>query len=193
MNNAFAYCFNEATLATTGGMEIEQIQLLGQVSTIMRASTSKYSDLLSFFDNIEEKENGINISSLKQILINNHTQANRGNIKGHLSVEHVFGFCKTHKKIIKKLGFHYLTFRTNDLQDILFTTMANDITVTISSLYLFVPILIPDTKTQLIFNVTIKNNYTIIYDSRYSERKLSSNGNELHVEIGSAHNVNSPK
>ena len=35
VNNAFAYCFKEATLSTNGGMEIEQVKILGQLSTIM--------------------------------------------------------------------------------------------------------------------------------------------------------------
>ena len=29
VNNAFAYCFKEGTLSTTGGMEIEQVNFLG--------------------------------------------------------------------------------------------------------------------------------------------------------------------
>ena len=37
VNNTFAYCSTEATLATTGGMEIEQVKFLAQVSTILRA------------------------------------------------------------------------------------------------------------------------------------------------------------
>ena len=165
VNNAFAYCSREGTLATTGGMEIEQVNFLGQVSTILRALISKDGDLLSHFDN--EAENGINNSSLKQMLTNNHTEANRGKIKGHLPLEHIFGFCKTFKKITKNLGFH-LTFRTNDLQDIIFTSLGNDINVTINSLYLFVPILIPNTETQVMFIESIKNNYTITYDSWYT-------------------------
>ena len=109
MNNAFAYCFKESFPATTGGMEIEQVKFLGQVSTIMRALSSKDGILLSHFDNIDETENGIIISSLKQLLIDNHTEDNRGKIKGHLLIEHIFGFRKTFKEITKNLCFH-LTF-----------------------------------------------------------------------------------
>ena len=47
VNNGFAFCFSEASVATTGGMEIEHVKFLGQVSTIMRALTSKDGDLLS--------------------------------------------------------------------------------------------------------------------------------------------------
>ena len=95
VNYAFAYCFKEGTLSTTGGMEIEQVKFLGQVSAIMRALTCKDGDLLSNFDNIDETQNGINNTSLKRMLINNHTEANRGKFKGQLPLEHIFGFCKT--------------------------------------------------------------------------------------------------
>ena len=57
-------------------------------------------------------------------------------------------------------------------------------------MYFFVPILIPNTETQDMFNESIKNNYTITYDSWYTERKLSTDGNELQVDIGSAQHVN---
>ena len=62
----------------------------------------------------------------------------------------------------------------NDLQDIIFTTLANDINVTINSLYLFVPILIPNTQTQVMFNEANMNNYSITFDSFYTERKISN-------------------
>ena len=42
----------------------------------------------------------------------------------------MFGFCKTFKKITKNLGFH-LTFKTADLQKIIFRSKANDINVKI--------------------------------------------------------------
>ena len=81
----------------------------------------------------------------------------------------------------------------NDLQDIVFTTLANDITVTINSLYLFVPQLIPNTQTQVMFNEAIMNNCPITFDSWYTERKISNDGRELQVDIGSAQGINSPK
>ena len=81
----------------------------------------------------------------------------------------------------------------NDLQDIIFTTIADDINVTINSLYLYFPQLIPSTTTQVMFNESIMNNYTIIFDSWYNERKNSNDGRELQVDIGSAQHINSPK
>ena len=64
-----------------------------------------------------------------------------------MPLEHIFGLCNTSKKITKQLGFH-LTFKTADLQDIMFTTLANDILVKMDKLFLYVPILIPDAETQ---------------------------------------------
>ena len=81
----------------------------------------------------------------------------------------------------------------NDLQDIVFTTKANDITVTINSLYLYVPKLIPSTSTQLMFNEAIMNNSTITFDSRHTERKISNDGRELQIDVASAQGINSPK
>ena len=130
---------------------------------------------------------------MKQKLINNHAvEANKGRIKGHLALEHIFGFCKTFKKITKNLGFH-LKVKMNDLQDIVFTTIANDIFVTINSLYLYVPQLIPSTSTQVMFNEAIMNIYTITFDSWYSERKISNDGRQLQVDIASAQGINSTK
>ena len=82
-------------------------------------------------------------TSLKQTLINNDTEANRGKIKGHLPLENIFGFCKTFKQTTKDLGFNL------DLQVILFKTLGNDINVTINSLFLLVPVLIPKTETPV--------------------------------------------
>ena len=37
------------------------------------------------------------------------------------------------------------------------------------------------------------NNYTITFDSWYTERKNSNDGREFQVDIASAQNINSPK
>ena len=76
---------------------------------------------------------------------------------------------------------------------IIFTTIATDIIVTIVSLFLFVPVINPNTNTQVMFNESFKNIYTITNDSWYTERKLLTDGKELQVDIGSAQQVNSPK
>ena len=138
VNDSFAFYFKEAALSTTGGMEIEQVKFLGQVATIMRSLRSKDGDLLSYFDSINNTDanTSLNHESLSDRLINSHSvEVNRRKIKDQLPLKHIFGFCKTLKKITKLLGFH-LTFKTTDLQNIIFTTKAKDIDVTIISLYL---------------------------------------------------------
>ena len=55
------------------------------------------------------------------------------------------------------------------------------------------PIIIPNTQTQVMFNESFLNNYTITFDSWYTERKISTNGRELQVDIGSAQQNKSPK
>ena len=96
------------------------------------------------------------------MLINNLTEVNRGETKIHIPSDQIFGFCKTFNKITEKLRFH-LTFKAADIQDIIYTTLANDITVTNKSFYLFVPILIPSVQTQAMFNESIRKNiYNLI-------------------------------
>ena len=83
--SAFAYCFKEAILSTTGGSELEYTKYLGRVSTIMRLLTSKAGDLSSYYD--KNGENAFNDNNVlkKKILVNNHAvEANKGRIKGHL-------------------------------------------------------------------------------------------------------------
>ena len=92
VNNAFAYCFKEGLIWTMGGMYIELVKVLGQVSTIVRASISKEGDLLSHFDKSNEGDtnaSGIG-SSLKQMLTYNHSvPVYKGKIKGLLPLEHI--------------------------------------------------------------------------------------------------------
>ena len=49
-NNAFAYNFKEARLATAAGPDIGITKYPGRVSTVMRHLTCKDSDFLSYFD-----------------------------------------------------------------------------------------------------------------------------------------------
>ena len=67
-----------------------------------------------------------------------------GQIKGYFHLEDIYGCCKTFKMITNKLGFH-LMLKTADSQYIIYTSMADDITVTINNLYLYIPIC-TDTK-----------------------------------------------
>ena len=161
----------------------------------MRPLTSKDGDLLSRFNNINDTDANTSMknNSLNDRLINSHSVAvNRRKIGGQLPLEHIFGFCKTFRKVNKNLGFH-LTFKTPELPDIMFTSIGKDINVTINSLYLLVLIIIPNTDTHVMFHESFKNTYKITYDSGYTERKLSTDGNEFHVDIGNPQQVNSPK
>ena len=98
VNNAFAFCFKEASITTTGGIDIEVNIYVGPISTNMRLLTSKDGDLSSYFDKNGESVLD-NDKPLKQILINNHAvEVNKGKIKGQLALEYIFGFCKTFKK-----------------------------------------------------------------------------------------------
>ena len=202
VNNGFAFCFKEGRLSTTIGSDIEINKFCGHVSTIMRAISTKDGDLLSQFDNINENDipvlerladlpPQIRDSPDQKMLINNHTDANKGKIKGYLYLEDIFGFCKTFKKVTKNLGFH-LTFKTNDLQNIIYSSMADDINVTINNLYLYVPNLIPSVETQVMFNEATQNNYKISFDELYTERRIISD-TITQMDIGTSQHVNSPK
>ena len=202
VNNGFAFCFKEGRLSTTIGSDIEINKFCGQVSTVMKSISNKDGDLLSQFDNINENDIPVleQLADLpvqirdtphQKMLINNHTDANKGKIKGYLYLEDIFGFCKTFKKVTKNLGFH-ITFKTNDLQNIIYSSMADDTNVTINNLYLYVPNLIPSVETQVMFNEATQNNYKISFDEWYTERRIISD-TITQMDIGTSQHVNSPK
>ena len=170
VNNALPFCFEETCLSTTSGGDLEYKKFVGQSSTTMRAIASKDGDLLSQFDNINEGNTAgdINSTSLEEMLINNHKPAKKFKIKVQLPLEHFFGFCKTFRKLGKNLGFHS-TLKTANSQDIRFTTLIDNFKVTINRLYLFVPIIIPTSETQLMFNDSIQNSFQLSYVDWYTE------------------------
>ena len=167
----------------------------------MKVISNKNGDLSSQFDDVNENDIPIleQIANLppqftdtphQTILINSHTDANKGRVKGYLFLEDIFVFSKGFKKVTKNLGF-IIMFKTADLQDIICTSMADDINVTINNLYLFIPNLIPSVETQLLFNEATQNNYKISYDDWYTERQIRSDLLVQH-DIGSAQQLNSP-
>ena len=98
VNNAFAYCFKEGLIATTGGLDIEHVKFFGQISTIMRSLTIQNGELLSHFHKINDGDTNasINNTSLKQMFFDTFSVSrNRRRNKGQLPLEHIFGFCKT--------------------------------------------------------------------------------------------------
>ena len=202
INNTFAFCFEEARLTNSISGDIEINKFCGQVSTIMRAISNKDGDLLSQFDKYNENDIPVlnRLADLpvqirdkphQKMLINNHTDAKKGKIKGYKYLEDTFGFCKTFKKVTKTLGFH-VSFKTDDLQDIIYTAMTDDINVTNNSLYLYVPNLIPSVETQKMFNEATQNSYKIPYDEWFTERRILSY-TITELDIRSSQNVQSPQ
>ena len=104
-----------------------------------------------------------------------------------LPIEHFCGFCKT-----KRLGFH-LTFKTTDLQDIIYTIPGDNIQVTFDKIFLFVTKFIPGAQTQIMFRDSIKNRFTVSFDSWNTDRKTVDTQLEYQVDMGSAQNINSLK
>ena len=95
------------------------------------------------------------------MLKNKHTDASKGK-KGYLYLEDIFGFCKSFKTVTKILGFH-LMLKTTNLQDIIYTSMADDINVTINNLYLYLPNITPSVETQIMCNEATQKNKKISY------------------------------
>ena len=158
----------------------------------MRASTIKDGDLLSQFDKIDESEAQSENATLKHLPINKHdVAANKDKIRGNPPLEHIFGFCKTFKKT-KQLGSH-LTFKTADLQDNIYITLGDDIIVNFDKIILYVPNFIPDAQTQLMFNDSNGNRFTLSFDSGSTDRKMEDTQLKYQVDIGSAQIIKSPK
>ena len=193
VNNAFAYIIHDARISSAAGVEIEQNKYVGPVSTIMRLVTQKDGDLSTYFDIIDESEDEINNTSLRLTLLDNHVEANRGLLVGHLPLEYLFGFCRSFKKITKGLGFELDLRTSNRKQDILYTTLEdNDVNVTINSISLFVPQIIPSQETQVYFNEAISKTFTLSYEPWTTDRKPVNTAREFQVDISSASNINSP-
>ena len=70
--------------------------------------------------------------------------------------------------------------------------MADDIDVTINNLYLYVPNLIPNVETQVVFNEATQSKYKISYDENYTERRVISD-QITQLDIGSSRHIRSPK
>ena len=89
VSNAFAFCLKEARLSTTIGSDIEHNNFCGQISTIVKVISNKDGDLLSQFDDIKKNHIAvleqladlppqIRSAPRQKMLINNHTDANKG-------------------------------------------------------------------------------------------------------------------
>ena len=69
--------------------------------------------------------------------------------------------------------------------------MTDDINVSINIFYLYVPNLVPSVETQVMFNEATQNNYKILYDEWFTERRIKSDV-ITQLDIGSSQNVQSP-
>ena len=193
VNDAFAYTIHDARISTSAGVEIEENKYVGPISTILRLVTQKGGDLSTYFDILDESEDKINNSSLKDILIDNHTEANRGLIKGHLPLEYIFEFARSFKKITKGLGFELDLRTSNRKRDILYTTLDDDdVNVTIKNITLFIPQILPSPETQVTFNEAISQTFTLSYESWTTDRNPVDTAREFQIDIPSASNINSP-
>ena len=113
---------------------------------------------------------------------------------GILPREHFLEICKTFEKITQGLGIH-LTFRTADSHSIVYTTLpaATVVSVHISDLYLFVPKLIPSPEIQSSFNYSVKNGFTLSFDSWTTDRRVCDTQLYFQLNFESAHKLESPK
>ena len=193
VKNAFAYTIHDARISTTAGAEREQNKYVGLISTIMRLVTEKYSDLSTFFDIIDESEDEINNTSLKKVLIIIHTDANKGVIRSHRLLEYIFDYARSFKKITKGLGLELDIRTSNRKQEILYTTLGdNDGNVTINSINLFVPQIIPSPATQVYVDEAISKTFSLSFESWTTDRKPVDTAREFQIDISSASNKNSP-
>ena len=130
------------------------------------------------------------------MLINSHTnEDNKGRIRANLPLDYIFGFCKTFKKNNKDLGFGLQLKTSNEKRNNIYTDLEfgrNDFNVTINSIYLLIPSLVPSAEQQQIFNETIRENFTLSFDAWVTDTKPVNTGNEYRLEIGSASNINIP-
>ena len=193
VNNGFAYKIHDARISTAAGVEIERNKDVGPISTIMRLVTQQDGDLSIYFDIIDESENGIENSSLKNILNNNHTGANKGVIRGHLSLEYIVDFAQSFKKITKGLGFELDLRTSNRKRETLYSTLGdNDNNVTIIGPSLFVPQIIPSPETQYTFNEAISKTFSLSYEPWTTDSQPVKTAREFQIDISSASNINSP-
>ena len=70
--------------------------------------------------------------------------------------------------------------------------MAVDINVTTTNWCLYVPNLIPNVETQVMFNEPAQNIYKISFDEYYTERRVISD-TITQLDTGSFQKINSPK
>ena len=115
----------------------------------MRLITQTDGDVSIYFDVIDENEYGIDNWSWKQILLNNHTEYDRGLIRGLLPLAYIFGFCKSFRKKTKGLDFELELGTSKRNKDFLYTTFGDEVVnVTNNSINLLLGTLIHSPETE---------------------------------------------
>ena len=116
----------------------------------MRLLTHRGGDLSTYFDIIDRIECGVNISSLKQILNNNHTEDNRSFIGDRLLLKSRFRVCKSFKKVTRCLGFELELKESTRKRNIIHTIPGvRVVNVTIGRLSLDTPTIIASPETPI--------------------------------------------
>ena len=138
----------------------------------MRLVIQKDGGLSTNFDIIDEREGGIDNSSLIETFFINHSDNNKGIVRGNLPLEYSFEISKSFKKITKGLGF-WIDLRTsNRKQDFLYTSLGdNDVNVTNNSISLSIPQITPSPETQVHFNEDISQSFTLSFECWTTDRK----------------------
>ena len=100
------------------------------------------------------------------MFIDSHTnEDNKSKVRANLLLEHIFGFCKTIKKITKGFGCELQLKTSNKNQNSIHTTLGGkDISLKINSLHLYIPSLVSSQKQQQVFNESIKSSFTLCFD-----------------------------
>ena len=91
------------------------------------------------------------------------------------------------------LRFEIQIKTSNEKKSIIYTTLGgNDIIVTINSICLYIPSLVPSAEQQQILNEAIGESFTLSFDAWVTDRKPVNTGNEYQLDIGSVSNTNIP-
>ena len=82
---------------------------------------------------------------------------------------------------------------SNRKRDSLYTTLGdNDDSVTINSISLYNPMIIPNTETQVFFHEAFSKTFTFSYEPWTTDRKPIDTAREFQIDISSTSIINSP-
>ena len=110
---------------------------------------------------------------MKHILYNNHTEAHRGLIKGHLPLKIIPGFAKSFKKRTKGLAFELELRTSNGKKYILHTTIGSNTLNVYYGSFFYTTTITPSSETQIVFKEAFTKSFTTSYES------WTTNGNPI--------------